>query len=56
MGAESKVLKDEAERQNQEAKTEERNDAADDDFSFGTLIEANDLEPRRSTRQNLGKV
>jgi hypothetical protein len=45
---------DEAERQNQEAETEERINAEDVDFSFRTLVKANDQEPRRSARQKLG--
>jgi hypothetical protein len=45
---------DEAERQNQEAETEDRIDAKDDDFSFRTLVKAHDQEPRRSARQKLG--
>lgn len=45
---------DEAERQNQEAKIEERIDAADNDFSFRTLVEAHDQKPRRSARLKLG--
>ena len=43
---------DEAERQNQEGKSEKRIDAKDDDFSSRTLVEAYDQEPRRSA---LGK-
>jgi hypothetical protein len=45
---------DEAERQNQETKTEERIDAEDHDFSLRTLVETHDQEPRRSARQKLG--
>ncbi|KAH9203589.1 hypothetical protein DL95DRAFT_418924 [Leptodontidium sp. 2 PMI_412] len=47
---------DEAERQNQEAKAEERIDAADDDFSVGILVGVHDQAPRRSARQKLGGV
>jgi len=46
---------DEAERQNQEAMAEERIDAADDDFSSGTLVETHGQQPRRSTRQKFGE-
>lgn len=47
---------DEAEHLNQEAKAEERIDAADGDFSSGTLVEAHDQQPQRSTRQKLGEA
>jgi hypothetical protein len=45
---------DKAERQNQEAKTEERIDAAYDDFT-GTLVETYGQQPRLSTRQKVGE-
>jgi hypothetical protein len=47
---------DEAERQDQEAMTEERIDAADDDFTSGILVESHSQQPRRSTRQKLGEA
>ncbi|PVH69912.1 hypothetical protein DL98DRAFT_541239 [Cadophora sp. DSE1049] len=47
---------DEAERQNQEAKAEERTDAVDEDFGVGILVGVHDQAPRRSTRQKLGGV
>jgi hypothetical protein len=47
---------DEAERQNQEVEAEERIDAADGDFRFGTLVEVHDQQPRRSSRQKLGEA
>jgi hypothetical protein len=49
-------FEDEAEHLNQEAKAEERIDAADGDFSSRTLVEAHDQHPRRSTRQKLGEA
>lgn len=47
---------DEAERQNQEAMTDKRIDAADDDFSSGTPVETHSQQPPRSTRQKFGEA
>ncbi|KAI9737250.1 MAG: hypothetical protein M1818_005783 [Claussenomyces sp. TS43310] len=46
---------DEAEHLNHEAKVEERINAADRDFSSGTLFEDGDQRPRRSTRPKRGE-
>jgi len=47
---------DEAEHLNQEIKVDERIDAADSDFSSGTLVEAHNQQPRRSTRRKFGEA